>query len=976
MAKAQDPLFFEIPWRPNFEAKQAIGWGIAAVATASSYLLTPLSTTLGSAVFGVCGVMAMLRGTQAYLRAEERRRLGDFGKEFVHLDAMQKITEQAASKKSIWLGSGFPWTDIEASKLHWLLGQGVVNTLGKLGINTDGAYWVHGLSKEEPVYNELANLVGHTLVVGTTRVGKAQPVDSLVHTPDGWKRMGDIRLGDTVSTPDGGSAKVLEIFPQGVIPTYRLTLEDGREVKASGDHLWEVHHKHWHGKYKPGVSRAGKALPRVMTTLELKVLMERNKGAFKLRLPCAVEKPKQNLPIHPYVMGCILGDGLIGSGNRMAFCNADPEIIERIRGLLPPEVTLKHIGPREIDFAFVIADHDLLRLTQERKQPGRRKNPFKLAVENLGLSNSRSWEKHVPDVYKESCAEDRLELLRGLMDTDGTVTKTGVVQFDTVSKQLARDVQEIVWSLGGIATIREKERFYTVDGERKQGRLSYHITIRHSRPSDLLACARKRNRAPEQYRHGADNLRLRVTGIEECGADESQCILIDHPDHLYITDNYVVTHNTRLYDLLITQAILRGECVIIIDPKGDHGLAENARKACEYMGQPDRYVYFHPAHPDKSACIDPLKNWNRKTELASRVSALIPSEGGGDPFQAFGWKVLNDIVNGLILTGERPNLLRLRRYVESSPESLVEKALERHFDINVEDWRTRCAPYMKRFKDQRVMAYINFYRDFVIHDFPMPELEGLISTFEHNRDHFQKMIASLIPILSMLTSAPLKDLLSPEFEPGHDRVVTDMARIIRDKKVAYIGLDSLADGTVGSAIGSILLADLTAVAGDRYNYGLSEIVPVNLFIDEAAEVINDPTIQLMNKAGGAQFRVNIATQTFADFASRLGDENKARQVLGNANNKIALRVLDKETQEYIAEGWPKIKVKTMGVRYGHNVNTQIHDEYSASYQEQITETEADLFPAAMLGELPPLHYIAKFSGGRTVKGRIPILLTD
>jgi conjugal transfer pilus assembly protein TraD len=122
-----------------------------------------------------------------------------------------------------------------------------------------------------------------------------------------------------------------------------------------------------------------------------------------------------------------------------------------------------------------------------------------------------------------------------------------------------------------------------------------------------------------------------------------------------------------------------------------------------------------------------------------------------------------------------------------------------------------------------------------------------------------------------------------------------MARVIRSDKVLYAGLDNLADATVGSAIGSILLADLTAVAGDRYNYGVGARKPINVFVDEAAEVINPPTIQLLNKGRGAGFRMAIATQTFADFAARLGDENKARQVLANTNNKIALRILDAET---------------------------------------------------------------------------------
>lgn len=289
------------------------------------------------------------------------------------------------------------------------------------------------------------------------------------------------------------------------------------------------------------------------------------------------------------------------------------------------------------------------------------------------------------------------------------------------------------------------------------------------------------------------------------------------------------------------------------------------------------------------------------------------------------------------------------------------------------DWESRISSFVKQFKGNQLLAYISFYKEIVIHDAQNVDLDGLISTYEHNREHFQKMVASLIPILSMLTSDPLTELLSPNFEAGHEKIVTDMARAIRSDKVFYVGLDSLADATVGSAIGSVLLADLTAVAGDRYNYEIQSGKPINLFIDEAAEVINQPTIQLMNKGGGALFRVTIATQTFADFASRLGDENKARQVLGNTNNKIALRVLDAETQKHIADGIPKIKARSMMVRYGYNVDSNLQDAYSASYQEQATEEEADLIPPAMLSELPPLHYFARLSGGKTLKGRIPIL---
>jgi conjugal transfer pilus assembly protein TraD len=430
---------------------------------------------------------------------------------------------------------------------------------------------------------------------------------------------------------------------------------------------------------------------------------------------------------------------------------------------------------------------------------------------------------------------------------------------------------------------------------------------------------------------------------------------------------------TRMMELLIGQAIMRGETVIIIDPKGDHALAENARKICAAMGCPERFVYFHPAHPEKSTPIDPMRNWNRRTELASRVAALIPSETGADPFAAFGWKVLNDIVNGLVATGESPNLVHLKRYIEGGADNLLLNTLRHHFIDKVADWESRSSGFVKKNRDRILEAYIEFYKQIVIHEAQSSDLDGLISTFEHNRDHFQKMVASLIPILSMLTSDPLSDLLSPEAKIGDQKHATDMAKIINNNQVLYLGLDSLADGTVGSAIGSIMLADLTAVAGDRYNYGINSNKPVNLFIDEAAEVINQPTIQLMNKGGGALFRVTIATQTFADFPARLGDENKARQVLANVNNQIILRVIDAETQQYIADSLPKIKAKSLNLRYGHGVDAHVQDEYQASYQESVIEEEAEIFPAAMLGRLPPLHFIAKMSGGRIIKGRIPIL---
>ncbi|MFC1354963.1 MAG: conjugative transfer system coupling protein TraD [gamma proteobacterium symbiont of Clathrolucina costata] len=434
---------------------------------------------------------------------------------------------------------------------------------------------------------------------------------------------------------------------------------------------------------------------------------------------------------------------------------------------------------------------------------------------------------------------------------------------------------------------------------------------------------------------------------------------------------------TRLFDLLISQAIMRDEAVIIIDPKGDKELKDNARRACEAAGQLGRFVFFHPAFPDESARIDPLRNFTRVTEIASRLAALIPSEAGADPFKSFGWQALNNISQALVMAHERPNLVLLKRFLESGPQQMVVKATIAYAERNIEGGRDLATRFLNDAsagstdKKARVMA--KFYEEVIQPQAPSPELEGLISMFHHDKTHFSKMVANLLPIMNMLTAGELGKLLSPDYRDIEDsRLITDNKKIIDNAQVAYIGLDSLTDSTVGSAIGSIILSDLVAVAGDRYNFGVGNR-PVNIFVDDASEVINEPTIQLLNKGRGAMMKVFIATQTIADFEARLGSKERARQVLGNLNNIYALRVIDPETQEFITENLPKTRLKHVMRTQGMSSQSESPMMFSANTGERLMEEEGDLFPSQLLGMLPNLEYIAKISGGMIVKGRLPIL---
>lgn len=443
---------------------------------------------------------------------------------------------------------------------------------------------------------------------------------------------------------------------------------------------------------------------------------------------------------------------------------------------------------------------------------------------------------------------------------------------------------------------------------------------------------------------------------------------------------------TKLYQLLISQAIYRDEVVYIIDPKGDYDLEKTARLCAEKLGKP--YYYFHPTHPEKSIKLDPLFNWNRPTELASRIAAILPSENKGDPFTAFSWHVLNSFVQGIIYIEERPDLMSIKQLVEDSPVFVVLKAMRlwcRKNNITGIDTQLEKAKPSKGVSliEAKVNILIDIYHEYIAEDSNKSSREaavdGLINVFKHNRDHFSKMIASLIPILDMLTSGSLEGLLSPSrfdnFFADEDTIVTNSAEMIDSGGVIYIGLDNLSDSTVGSAIGSLLLADLTAIAGARYiKKGESpekNLTPINVFIDEAAEVINTPTIQLMNKGRGAGFKMSIATQTLADFEVRTGSDAMARQILGNVNSWIALRIQDPDTQDYLAKKFPMSITTSLEQGYLSQIGSGDSDEFGATYSEKLKQEEGELFPPYLLGMLPNFHYVVKFADSSMYKGKLP-----
>lgn len=221
---------------------------------------------------------------------------------------------------------------------------------------------------------------------------------------------------------------------------------------------------------------------------------------------------------------------------------------------------------------------------------------------------------------------------------------------------------------------------------------------------------------------------------------------------------------TRTFDLLIAQAITRGEPVIIVDPKGDRDLRRAAQSMLSALGRDQDLVLFHPAFPDQSVRLDPLRNFNRPSELSSRIAGAIPSSHPSDPFKAFGQRALDQIIQGLLFLQERPRLTDIRRILEGGPETLTQRVLEHHLKAVLGvGWRARI-PNAARGRNGGggMHALITYYWDQIAPRHPALPLEGVLALYAHDRNHFGKMVASLLPVMTLLTSGSLEGLLSPD----------------------------------------------------------------------------------------------------------------------------------------------------------------------------------------------------------------------
>lgn len=356
---------------------------------------------------------------------------------------------------------------------------------------------------------------GVTVIAGRPGMGKAQPLTAMVKTRDGWKAIGDLRLGDALASIDGAPSLVSGIFPQGTKPIFKITFSDGRSTRACADHLWSVSSCKFDG-------------PRVLDTKTIAEMIGKERFTNRLYVPLISGHfgRAEPLPIAPWLLGALIGNGNM-SGNCVRISTADAATLYRVQRELDGVSRLRASG--DYDYAIV-----------NETRGG--ENHVMASLSALGLMGKRSEEKFIPAAYMNADRASRLELLRGLMDTDGWVETFGVVRYSTSSKRLADDVVSLVRSVGGLCTVamRRAPKF-THKGEKREGMDHYVCTIRHSDPKSLMSLVRKSRRCDRKVEP-----RLTIRAIEPDGEEQAVCISVTHPSRLYVTDDYVVTHNTAM----------------------------------------------------------------------------------------------------------------------------------------------------------------------------------------------------------------------------------------------------------------------------------------------------------------------------------------------------------------------------------------------------------------------------------------------
>lgn len=352
-----------------------------------------------------------------------------------------------------------------------------------------------------------------------------QPMDALISTPDGFRKMGDIKVGDIIHNPMGGNQVVNFVIDKGLQDVVEFTLQDGRKVQSALSHRWMV--KERHGNI---IDISSEDIIKYIDKSKNRDKRHVNRLRIPLTQPVSFYK-KDNLKIHPYLLGCLIGDGCLSNKLHRAdlACHSkDYQTIERIKGL---GYDIVKESKNKNSLHYCIRNKEVVEYLKE-----------------LGLWGKLSYDKFIPNIYKYSSIEDRMELLRGLFDTDGCCYQSNAnrrsrVSYRTTSERLAKDIQELIWSIGGRCSIHITDKTKRIqNGKEVNCAKSYGLLVWTKDDKDLFCLDRKKNKAITEKDRKCNTM-LSIMDYKLVGKKNVRCINVSGNEHIYLTDGYVITRN-------------------------------------------------------------------------------------------------------------------------------------------------------------------------------------------------------------------------------------------------------------------------------------------------------------------------------------------------------------------------------------------------------------------------------------------------
>lgn len=475
--------------------------------------------------------------------------------------------------------------------------------------------------------------------------------------------------------------------------------------------------------------------------------------------------------------------------------------------------------------------------------------------------------------------------------------------------------------------------------------------------------------APATQDEAAGNVMLQ--GV---GAEEVRDLFI--PDSLLNQHLFVLgapgSGKTRFLELLIEQAIRRGEAVVVIDPKGDERLLDRTFDSAKRHGRENAFRTLALPYPYQSARYNPVLHYTRPSEIADRVALVLPKGGESEAFRNYAWTFTNIIASALHLLGEEVTLAKLNAYCFHDAWELVRKLVHR-FCPGAPD--TTDPDHLQ----DHYRTYCSTGRTTI------PELDALIGMASMNPDYFGKISSALRPILGKLTTKGIGYLLCPgdvEPPPGTtlDGKVNDLSweEVDSNRLIVYFFLGSLIGEDTASGVARMALSDLQSFIGRKYAYqDPSRFSRMTVVVDEVADALAAESVNILNKARGAGLSMILAGQSIADLEVALRSHSDARRALANVGSFVTLRAANPEDARYFSDkcGSRPLRVISDGESYEPALFSSGRsniDDFAYRSSRQIGIKNDSLVPTWAIDELPRFHFFATWAG-QTYKAVIPLL---